>query len=278
MSLSQQTDEVKLAEEDWDCFLSMTPDKYIQETAKCIKGGNQIENNRFQKLLFLYLFDPTSSFYAQRELLPPVEMFRARVYNEPDAVERYTTPEKYGAFQGYDPAGSGVTPPAFAKQGRANTGDDSYLYTASDPQTALLEARRQPGEIVSVATIALKERAFLVDLTKSISAIDAESIEKSKWINDFAFGLASVFQAPLSTIGDYCLCQYISELIKEWGFDGIMYRASHKQELGTPTGINYVYFEPSKCEVVSSKLFLITSMNVETMPPIESHFQGMADM
>ena len=265
MNVVRQTRPDNITKDDWNYYLSRTPIEYINETAKDLKNKNHFHaDDRFEKILLYF----SNSYFAKRELLPPKEMFRARVYRENDAIERYTNPNDYGMFQGYDPAGSGVAPPENAASGRVNPKGISYLYTSSDPHSALLEARTQPGEIVSVATIALKERAVLLDLTICASIFDEDPEEKTTWINRLIFGLADIFQMPLSLLGGYDLCQYISEFARNRGFDGIVYRASHVQELGTSRGINYVFFDPSKCEVVSSKLHCITSMCVETSPPL----------
>ena len=269
MNIVHQQKPDEISENDWYYYLSKSPSDLIKETAKGLKENNRyLVDDRFQKLLFSYFFETESRYFAQKELNPPIKMYRARIYREPDVIERLTNPEKYGAFQGYDSEKSGAVPSDKATPGRANPEGISYLYTASDPLTALLEARAQPGETVSVATIKLKESVFLIDLTKNTSAIEAETIEKTNWINRFVLELTLLFQAPYSVIGNYYLCQYISEYAKNWNLNGIMYRASHVQELGTPNGINFTIFDPTKCKVVSSKLYQITKMSIETDPPL----------
>lgn len=269
MSIVHQTRPAEISKDDWNNYLSKSPSDLIKETAKGLKENNRyLVDDRFQKLLFFYFFKIKSCCFAQTELYPSLEMFRARIYREPDVIERLNHPENYGAFQGYDSKNSGAVPSDKATPGRANPEGISYLYTASDPLTALLEIRAQPGETVSVATIKLKESVLLIDLTKNNSAIEVETIEKTNWINRFVLELTLLFQAPYSVIGNYYLCQYISEYAKNWNLNGIMYRASHVQELGTPNGINFTIFDPAKCEVVSSKLYHIVKMSIETDPPL----------
>lgn len=269
MRIVHQTQPVEISEDDWNYYLSKSPSDLIKETAKSLKENNRyLVDDRFQKLLFFYFFKIESRCFAQTELYPSIKMFRARIYRESDVIERLNHPDNYGAFQGYDSEKSGAVPSNLAMSRRANPEGISYLYAASDPQTALLEVRAQPGETVSVATIKLKEDVLLIDLTKNTSAIYAETIEKTNWINRFVLELTLFFQAPYSVIGDYYLCQYISEYAKNWNLHGIMYRASHVQELGTPNGINFTIFDPAKCEVVSSKLYHIIKMSIETDPPL----------
>ncbi len=269
MSIVRQTQPAEISEDDWNYYLSKLPSELIRATAKGLKENNRyLVDDRFQKLLYFYFFKKESRYFAQTELNPPIKMFRARIYREPDVIERLNHPDSYGAFQGYDSKNSGAVPSDKATPGRANPEGISYLYTASDPLTALLEARAQPGETVSIATIDLKESVFLIDLTKNASAIYAETKEKTAWINRFVLELTLLFQAPYSVIGNYYLCQYISEYAKNWNLHGIMYRASHVQELGTSNGINFTFFDPAKCEVVSSKLYHIVKMSIETDPPL----------
>lgn len=269
MKIAQQSRPDPITDSDWDFYLSTTAKECLYNAAKGLEENNRyIVDERFQKLIFSYMFEPGSIYFAQKPLYPPLSIYRARIYKKGDAEERMDHPEKYGSFQGYDAENSGAVPASKTVSGRANPEGVSYLYAASDVQTALLEARTQPGEFVSVATINLKKMAQFFDLTKNWSAISAESREKTKWINDFALAMSAMFQAPLSTVGSYYLCQYISEFAKNWHFDGIMYRASHVQELGTNNGICYTFFTDSKYEIVGSKLYYIEQMKVVTLPKV----------
>ena len=270
MDTIQQMAPSDITNEDWIYYLSTTPEQFIREMAESLKKDNcSFIKESFQKLLYEYLSHQQSRYSSQYELIPTQRLFRARVYGESDVNDRLTFPEKYKPFQGYDKANSGAAPPEKALPGRINPKGISYLYTASDPITALLEIRAQPGETVSIATIYPKRELHFFNLTNGYSAIATETSNKSKWGNDFILELERLFQSPYSVIGNYDLCQYISCLVKSWNLDGIMYRASHRQETLTPYGINYTIFDPLKCDVVSSQLYYIIKTSIETDPPIE---------
>lgn len=265
----QLTNPGAITESDWKYYLGHTPESLLQEIAEGLKNENRyFVDERFQRLLFTYFFDPQSRFFAQTEITPSATLYRARIYNEPDAMDRFDAPVKYDQFQGYDRGKSSAPPSENAGDGRANPNGIRYLYTASDPETAIKEARAQPGEFVSVATVKPRARIMLADLSNSFSALEAESIDKTKWINTFVLCLESYFQRPQKTIGSYYLCQYVSEYVKVWGFGGIRYRASTIQKTLGSDSVNVTFFHPENCEIVSSKLYYLAESTLTMEPPI----------
>ena len=97
----QLTNPGAITESDWKYYLGHTPESLLQEIAEGLKNENRyFVDKRFQRLLFTYFFDPQSRFFAQTEITPSATLYRARIYNEPDAMERYSAPEKYDQFQG----------------------------------------------------------------------------------------------------------------------------------------------------------------------------------
>ena len=266
-----------ISEEDWRYYLSFSPREYLQEIVLSLKGVSRFfVDNRFNKLLFYYAFEPNSRYQAQTSLyeyeIQKRIFSRARIYKELDAGDRFGNPQKYGVFQGYDAEGSFVPPEnRWPGQGRINPEGIRYLYTSSDVHTCLLEVGAQPNDYVSVGQIALKETVHMIDFSKDFSALDCVNLERSKWMNSFVLEVVRVFQKPFVENGDYLLCQYISEFYKTRGFDGIIFQSAKAFNTFTPGhGKNYIFFNYQKCEVLSSKLYYIVQVNIETSPDINA--------
>lgn len=258
-----------ITKEDWNYFLSFYPEEYLHELSESLKSENRfLVDERFQKLLFQYVFSNASRYQAQTTLYPGMQkLFRARIYKKTDAYERFSNSDKSALFQGYSESESFVPPKGKnVGEGRINPSNIRYLYTSSDVDTCMLEVRPQPGEYISVAEIELLDRVTLVDVTTSISTIDTDSEEKTSWINLFPFALGALFQKPYIDTGDYYLCQYICEYLKNWGLDGIKFRSSMFRS-SQNGGINYTFFEPDKCRAVSSSLYYIRGMTLSTIQP-----------
>lgn len=273
MSIVGMTKPDYLSTSDWDYYLSCEPRDYVENISSGLKTENRFfVDERFQKLLYYYAFDLQSISQAQTVINQNSSpLYRSRIYKEKDAMERYTDPARWGAFQGYNKEKSFVPPDGKnVPSGRANPEKIRYLYATSDLETSVLETRARSGEFVSVACIQILESMHLIDLSKNYSAIDADTVSKSKWINRFILSLESAFQKPYAETGDYYLCQYICEYYKNWGMDGVMYRSAQKQMAQGREGICFTVFNYAKCDAVSSKLYYVCSNSVELDPPVEN--------
>ena len=84
------------------------------------------------------------------------------------------------------------------------------------------------------------------------------------WLQKFVLGLSLTFQQPYSQNGNYYLCQYISEFVKLWGFDGICHYSSKiNADDKDCIGKNYIIFNTDKCEPISSELYHIADMKID---------------
>lgn len=275
MSVIQMHKPEPISKEDWAYYLSFNPGDYVRLTVDALKTENRFfVDERFQKLIYTYAFDPSERGHSTKYLLPgQPTLFRARIYKRDDAHERLNAPEQYGLFQGYDEAGSFVPPEGiYTDQGRINPSNIRYLYTTSDVETSILEVRARPGEIVSVARIELCEPAQMFDISNRWSSMWGES-KTTEWFCLFYLALMSLFQRPYKDTGDYYLCQYISEYLKNWGFDGIIFRSAVNR-VSLDSGINYTFFNYQKCKAVSSTLFHVLSMNIKTSPQLEKEAES----
>jgi len=161
----------------------------------------------------------------------PKFIFRARINRE---AHQYKIEEM------------GKPPVDKAPDGRANPKGISYFYGASDQITSIAETRPYKSEIVSVAKFQLKKDVTLVDLrnpkrTISPFGMDDDSLlplyqEHMPFLIHLGLSL-SIPILPYKKDLEYLPTQYLCELIKYKGFDGIIFKSS----LGA--GDNYVIFQ-----------------------------------
>ena len=150
--------------------------------------------------------------------------------------------------------------------GRANPQGISYLYTSKQINTAISEIQPTIGQIINLAFIKTLEKLNIFDfnfngafknsklMEKHISEIKDQLGLSSFWeLSAFFNTLADLFSKPI--LGDteyYYTTQYISELLKDMGFDGIKYKSSL-----TKRGSNIVLFDTSRDENNNPKKYII---------------------
>lgn len=140
----------------------------------------------------------------------------------------------------------GKPPIEKAPDGRANPKGISYFYGASDEITAIAETRPYKSEIITVCKFHFKKTAKLIDLRKpqlSISPfeLDDNGLEllfkdHMPFLKHLSLSL-SIPVLPHKKELEYLPTQYLCELIKDKGFEGIVFKSS----LGS--GDNYVIFD-----------------------------------
>ena len=110
--------------------------------------------------------------------------------------------------------------PEIAKTGRANPEKISYLYTSEDINISIKEVRPMICSFISVAEIKTLCDLTLFDITKftfeNIKNIKREFVSLNKCFSNVNYG---------NDI-DYIPTQYIAELLKNLGFDGIRFGSS----------------------------------------------------
>lgn len=145
----------------------------------------------------------------------------------------------------------GPPPKDKATHGRANPAGIPYLYIASDILTSISEIRPHTGEFVTVAEFEIIAEVKLADLRSPRSSItpficsDDEEIAALRGDIDFLERLGEELTRPVlpkSAAIDYIPSQYLCELIKNNGFDGVVYRSSVGEQ------INLALFYPAKAQ------------------------------
>lgn len=150
------------------------------------------------------------------------------------------------------PGEMGAPPPGSASSGRANPVGIPYLYVGSKPRTAITEVRPQPGETLTVAKFTIEPDAKVVDLRSPRQFItpflmeDIEDIAALRGHIDFFERLGQELKTPIvpsAAAVDYIPSQYLCELIKKVGYDGVVYGSS------VSSGVNLALFQPWKATV-----------------------------
>lgn len=159
----------------------------------------------------------------------------------------------------------GAPPKRLATSGRANPAGIPYLYLGSHPKTAASEIRPHTGEIACVATFRLPRPLTAVDLRnprKLVSPFllaDATAVGQLRADIPFLERLGEELTRPVlprSAAIDYIPSQYLCELIKKSGYDGVAYRSS------VSSGINLALFDPEKAEAESVSSYKINRVHV----------------
>lgn len=225
-----------------------------------LRTQNRFENEKIDRLIKLLISEDSNIDTFEKATFK-----RARIYNEPDQVERFLNPPA-GPFEGYDAENSFVN--MRGAEGRCNPKFIPYLYVANSPECCIAEINPGIDSVVSVADIKATQNLRILNLSKSFAvARQSGSVVQDMWDCDLVMHLQHLFSCPYEQEGDYLLTQYISEKIKNAGFDGLSYYSSkyaYKDDRGIAKhGHNFVIFNYSKCVVVSSKLYRVETIEIK---------------
>ena len=182
--------------------------------------------------------------------------FRARIgYNEIQTDDEMFFLKIKEAYKGSDIG----APPIFkATSGRLNRQGVSYLYLASSEEVAIGEIRPHPGHYVSLGCFTNEVRLKLADL-RFLDLFDSfdddAKLKKFLFLKDIAEDL-SIPVIP-DEQGHYLITQFISDIIHDLEYDGIMYSSS------VTTGYNLLVFDSTRFKYIEHKsnLLKIKSMN-----------------
>lgn len=178
--------------------------------------------------------------------------FRADTISAKADIER----KKESGFWGYDEDGSFIPQDnSVVTEGRANPSLIKYLYTSESPYTALTEVRPYLGGNISVAEIKVTEEIKIADFSYINDFYSFDSLE-DMLMRIIMRNLSN----PINTNKhEYIPTQYIAEYLKNLKYDGIKFNSSlHKG------GYNITIFNYSKCKAVSSKLYKIKDICIDS--------------
>lgn len=184
--------------------------------------------------------------------------YRARIIPEAD----YTKTEKgigikQGTIQGYNEENSREPLVGISGSGRNNISGVSYLYVASNPETACTEVKPQLRDLISLATFKIESPMRIVDFSteKRLPSIQFGGEEIS--LSVFFTELMQQFSKPVKN-NQYYPTQIIADYIRKTGIDGIKYKS-----FLTPNGYNYTIFNshPSHISFLGSRVLVYQQAN-----------------
>jgi RES domain-containing protein len=140
----------------------------------------------------------------------------------------------------------GSPPVGIAIAGRVNRPGVSYIYLASNLATAAAEIRPHPGEFVSVGRFEIKKDLRIVDLrTHDLTKLWHNDSELAMLELIIAMERVFATTAPPSNRSAYTLTQFLGEIFRRLGFDGVIFRST------VGDGDNLVAFNPAYAEWIS---------------------------
>lgn len=187
--------------------------------------------------------------------------YRARIgfekilYKEVEWI-RY---EKY--YVPYRKSDISSPPPLNANAGRLNRQGVSFLYLASDSDTAISEVRPHPGHFVSLGKFYLRSKISIVDFSKA-DIYDFFDSDQQLDIYHCLICLDKIFSMPITPeqAHEYSITQLITDLILKKGFNGVKYRSS------VGSGFNFTCFYPKKFKYIidEASVHSVKSLNYDT--------------
>lgn len=230
-------------EEDIKQSLFLSWDKFSEEikTVNRFHLKNPLDLERLKSLFR----------HFQKDLPKGKKFYRARISDNP---------------KGYPIEQMGNPPNKSAKSGRANPNGISYLYLANDVTTTLYEVRASLFDYVTVGSFRLEENISVVNLSRFTYDVfrlaELESLEDVMIHGSFIDKLEQELSKPRRRSDselDYLPTQYISELIKSMGFDGIEFKSSLYSE-----GVNVAIFNPDKFKCLEVGVYDITDIKLDS--------------
>lgn len=186
--------------------------------------------------------------------------YSIKLYNKDDVMYRArisSSAEVYGKNN------MGVPPKEKRMAGRVNPDGIGVLYLASEPNTALSEVRASAFDFVTIGKFVAKQQVKLVDLsgllTVSPFLYESDKALLNHAINlgvlkDIVSDIAKPMRRSDSTL-EYLPTQYIAELIKSEGYDGVEYQSTIAK-----SGINLAIFNEESFECVDTWLIEVEKL------------------
>lgn len=190
----------------------------------------------------------------QADIESYIEYFLPFLMNDPKFIDKFKQIfQKKKRFWGYGRKDSDATPIEKTTNYRASPKNISYLYTAEDVKTAIMEVRPHRGQYVSVATVKVKKPLIVCNFFIQDNEIFDDLLSKAFSNPNFGNDL------------DYIPTQFICEYIKKMGYDGVRFQSSLNSK-----GANIVLFDTTlndqgkheNYEITGSKVYQATDIDV----------------
>ena len=205
--------------------------------------------------------------------LDPVQVLPLAMVADPergfDHIQNAYRKWRRKKFKGYNKKQSSAPPKEHASTGRANPEYISYLYLCEDTETPIYEVHPTIGQDISIARLKTNRPLKLYDLTLSLPDHFEAPIYDAPSLYDI---IGKYFSTPnTGNAIQYLPTQYLSEVIKKMGFDGLRFNSSLHQG-----GKNIVLFDPNSCDVISSDIVKVENIEIKTCRPDIYYLDNMS--
>jgi hypothetical protein len=156
----------------------------------------------------------------------------------------------------------GAPPANRSTAGRANPAGIPYLYLASDQETAICEVRPHNNEKLTVGSFRLATSVTCIDLRDPRIGSPFQHGSKLRdvvGVLGFLRHLGHELSLPIGNQRrdlDYLPTQYLCELIKNLGYDGVLYRS------GLSDGYNIALFSPNAAYCFETRLVCVQNIKI----------------
>lgn len=195
-----------------------------------------------------------------KELKIGGKYYRARIIypEDDDKLEKGIGKTIDGKFWGYNDVNSKEPILGMSGEGRNSISGSSYLYMASNPETACMEVKSQFADLISLATFELTETLHVVDFAseKHFQKTDTEYYKIK--LGELFSQLMLRFTEPVRGENAYKATQIIADYLRKTGIDGIAYKS-----FLSPGGINFTIFNchPKKIRFCGSRVLIHKQAN-----------------
>ena len=176
----------------------------------------------------------------QKELPADKKLYRARIIDaaDDDNPNKGIGKTADDRFLGYNDINSREPLIGISGAGRNNISGESYLYVASNPQTACMEIKSQFSDLISLATFELSQPLKIIDFASDDKKFQREDTEiYGLSLGVFFTLLMFRYMQPVRGENTYRVTQIVSDYLRKTGIDGISYNS-----FLSPGGINYTIF------------------------------------
>lgn len=243
------TEPVYIPELRDDAYLSdsgIIKGRTWREFTETIKYDNRFHSNIFNHDAFASFLTYSVKPYPSGTL-----MYRARIGSDKNSFAKNML---------------GTPPKELRMSGRVNPEGIGVLYLSSEPYTALYEVRASIYDFVTVGKFRSRKDIRIINLAglTSISPFiyaDTNQLQQYAINRECLQGIAEDISKPLRRNDsplEYLPTQYISEFIKNQGYDGVEYASTM-----TKNGYNLAIFDESNFECINTQIFEIINLNYE---------------
>lgn len=225
------------------------------------RNDNQgIEETKAYRLLVAMLSEDKRRF---KEQIPVgTKLYRGRIVDIVNDIQKFST--NGVSLYGLNKYESKEPPLHTSKNGRSNIAGASYLYVAKDKYTAISECKPLRSSFVSVAEFQITKELKIFNLCDNDKTDELRGIEEQEYylVTRLVELIMRAFYCSVYDIDTgYKVSQYVTELVRKFGYDGIAYRSF------ITNGKNYTIFNccESNIEFINSEIVQISTQKIEVI-------------